>query len=344
MGVFEALRLRSRRVPCERGSGRWSEGCCLAEVGGLDSVTPMLTFSAPILALGVLWLDLALGPVRFGLRMIPAPPVLLGRIALGLSRRLDRPNRSDGTLRARGAVLGILLCGGAALMGLGIERLAGGLPAPLAAAVEGLVFWGCLRAHLPLARLRGGVRRLGNDSDDAAHVRSLLEQTAISFVHFVVGPIFWFLLAGLPGALAAAAAWALDRAAGQNGGRRRPFGAFAAGLEHLLSWIPGRIAELVLAVAAIVVPRGRPILALRQGWSHVRLGQFGAVAALAGGLGVALPGPPAGDSGRIWLGDGTARVGRNDLLRATWLYLVALLVVTGLLILAALIEQASVTG
>jgi len=298
----------------------------------------MLTLSAPILALAVLWLDLAFGPVRFALRGVPAPPVLLGRIARSLSQRLDRPNRSVGTLRARGAVLGLLLCGGSALIGLGIEAVLGRLPTSLAFPIKALIFWGFLRAHLPLARLREGSRRAGGEPGRAAAVSGLLEQTAVSFVHFVVGPLFWFLVAGLPGAFTAAAAWAIDRAARENG-TRRPFAAFASGFEFLLSWIPARIAEILLAVAATIVPRGRPILALTQGWKNAPLGQYGAVAALAGGLGVALPGPPNnGTEERKWLGGGTAKVGRNDLLRATWLYVVVLLIVTGLLILLAIAE------
>lgn len=296
----------------------------------------MFTLSAPILVLAVLWLDLAFGPIRFALRAVPAPPVIMGRVARNLSRRLNRATRSDGTLKARGAALGLLLCGGAALVGIGIAALVGRLPPSVAFLVQGLVFWGFLRGHLPLARLRQGARRL----DGEAAARSLLEQTAVSFVHFVVGPIFWFLVAGLPGAFVAAAAWAADRAA-REGGRQGPFGAFARGLEHLLTWIPARIAEMLVAVASAAVPRGQPLVALKQGWGNAPLGQYGTVAALAGGLGVSLPGPASGYADRPWLGVGTARVGRNDVLRAAWLYAVALLVATGLLILLALIDGAA---
>ena len=293
----------------------------------------MLSLTPPILVLAVLWLDLALGPIRFALRFVPAPPVVMGRVARSLSRRLDRPNRTESTLKARGAAVGLLLCGGAILVGVGIDKVLADLPRPAALAVEVLILWGFLRAHLPLARLRAGAKRIGSDGEAAAAVRALLEQTAVSFVHFVVGPIFWFLLAGLPAVFAAAAAWAVDRAA-REAGNHRPFGAFAAGLEYLTSWVPARIAELVLAIAAATVPRGRPFVALREGWGNAPLGQYGTVAALAGGLGVALPAPD-----RRWLGDGTARIGRNELLRATWLYVMALLVATGVLILFAIVER-----
>ncbi|HLG87881.1 MAG TPA: hypothetical protein VKZ79_11885, partial [Alphaproteobacteria bacterium] len=173
----------------------------------------MLILTPPILVLAVLWLDLVLGPIRFALRSIPAPPVVMGRVARVLSRRLDRPNRTEGTLKARGAVLSLLLCGGAVAVGVGIDKALAHLPGSTALMIEAFIFWGFLRGHLPLARLRAGARRIGSDGDAAAAGRALLEQTAVSFVHFVVGPIFWFLLAGLPGAFGAAAVWAVDRAA-----------------------------------------------------------------------------------------------------------------------------------
>ena len=303
----------------------------------------MFIVSPPILVLAVLWLDLALGPIRFALRSIPAPPVVMGRLARGLSRRLDRPNRSDRTLKARGAVLGILLCASAVVVGWEIHALGTRLLPRWAPAIEAFVFWGFLRGHLPLARLREGLRHIGNDDRSSTAARALLEQTAVSFVHFVIAPIFWFLLTGLPGVFAAAAAWAIDRAA-REGGSHKPFGAFARAFEYLLIWIPVRIAELVLAFAAGLVPRGRPLVALKQGWNNVALGQYGAVAALAGGLGVVLPSPSAGPPDRRWLGDGTARIGRNDVLRATWLYAVALLIISGLLILLALAERSAGIG
>jgi len=67
------------------------------------------------------------------------------------------------------------------------------------------------------------------------------------------------------------------------------------------------------------------------------------VAALAGGLGVSLLGRSTA-ADRRWLGDGTARIGRNDVLRATWLYVMALLVATGLLIFLAIVERSVSLG
>jgi len=293
---------------------------------------------APLLAVAVLGLDLTVGQVRSLFHQLPGPPIVMARIGLALSRRLDRPNRSRGTLRVRGILLVVSLGGAALLAGIALQALADRLGFPYGAAVEGLILWGCVRAYRPLGRLREAVRRIGTDSDSAATGRVALEQTAISFVHFVVVPLFWFLLAGLPGLLVAAASWALERAARESGGNRRIFGAAAQDLHRLLSWIPSRIADLILAIAASAVPRGRPVAALRQGWGHARLGELGTVAALAGGLGVSLPTRVRVGSRSLWLGDGSVQVGRNDLLRAIWLYVVALLVVAALLILVVILQ------
>lgn len=298
-----------------------------------------MLISNAFLALAVLSLDLAVGPIRARLRFVPGPPALLARTALTLTRRLDRPNRSKRTLHVRGALLVLWLGGIAALVGIGLELLATRLPFPYGLLVDGLFLWGCVRTYRPLARLRAGARRIADEADEAAYGRNLLEQTAISFVHFVMAPLFWFLLAGLPGLLVATAGWALERAAQENRGGGRFFGWAAVRLDRLLSWVPSRIAELVLAAASLVVPRGRPVIALTQGWGHARLGELGTVAAFAGGLGVALPGPLRTDAGRIWLGAGSDRIGRTDLLRAIWLYLAALLVVAGLLIATIFLQQ-----
>jgi adenosylcobinamide-phosphate synthase len=298
---------------------------------------------APLLAVAVLCLDLTIGQIRARFSLLPGPPIVLARIGLALSRRLDRPNRTARTLRFRGALLVVCLGGAALLAGIALQMLAARLPFPYGLAIDGLILWSCIRAYRPLGRLREAVRRIGEDSDSVATGRTVLEQTAISFVHFVVVPFFWFLLTGLPGLLVAAASWALERAAQESaqerGANRRTFGAAAVKLHNLLSWIPSRVADVVLAVASGAVPRGRPVAALRQGWGHARLGELGTVAALAGGLGVTLPARVSAGSQNIWLGGGNAQVGRNDLLRAIWLYVVALLVVAALLILVALLQQ-----
>lgn len=287
----------------------------------------MPILSPPLLVLAVLALDLAVGPLRSRIRLFPGVPVLLARLALGLSWRLYRPRRGLRALRFRGALMVVWLAGFAALAGLGLAHVVAVLPAPYGTLLEAFVLWSCLRIARPLERLWQGGRALRRGKSGEGS--SAIEQTAVSFVHFVAVPVFWYLVAGLPGLFVAAAGWAVERAASSRN-RGKKFGGFATRFQRVLSWIPSRIAEAIWALAALTVPRGRPVAALLQGWRYAGAGDLAPIAAFAGGLGVAVPGPRK-RAGPVWLGSGTARIGPRDIARAMWLYFAALLILGGIL-------------
>jgi len=284
---------------------------------------PML---ALLLVAGVA-LDLLLGEARRW-----HPLVGFGRLAHALEARL---NRGRGRL-ARGAVAW-------ALAVLPLTWLAWWLASwPTAYAgllVHALLLYLCLglrslREHtLPiLAALRAGelaeARRLtgrivSRDTSDAnasdlakAGAESLLENGNDA----VFGTLFWFLVAGGPGALLFRLANTLDAMWGYRNDRFNLFGRVAARIDDALNFIPARLTALSYVLLA---PRGGHARAWHcwrtqaTAWSSPNAGPV--MASGAGALGIALGGaaryagvveqrPPLGlgraaapvDIGRAW--------------------------------------------
>jgi adenosylcobinamide-phosphate synthase len=130
----------------------------------------------------------------------------------------------------------------------------------------------------------------------SAAVESVAEGTGDS----LVAPLFFFLLLGVPGAIAYRAVNTVDSMIGYHG-KYEHLGKFAARLDDVLNFIPARLAALCLVVASAFGKRaGRAWkVAARE---HRRTESPNAgwpIAAMAGGLGVRLEKP-----GHYILGEG----------------------------------------
>jgi len=301
-------------------------------------------------------IDALFGDMPAIFRRIPHPVVVAGRAIAFFDRKLNRESRSEISRRERGIVTVVVLVGGVALFGLVIERICRG--SLIGAAFETmliavLVAQRSLYEHVAavavglkssgLAGGRGGVRRIvGRDPmslDEHGVARAAIESLAENFSDGVVAPVFWYLLLGLPGLFAYKMANTLDSMIGHRTLRYRSFGWAAARLDDVLNAVPALASGLLLAAAAVFAKNGRPGHALatmlRDGRKHHSPNAGWPESAMAGALGLALAGPRRYPEGRVadpWLGDGSARAGSADIIRALEVYRLACLVEAGLLL------------
>ena len=318
-----------------------------------------------LLLVAGLVIDALFGDMPAIFRYVPHPVILAGRAIAFFDRKLNRETRSEASRRERGLVTVIVLVGGAALIGLILERacrgsLAGAVLEALMIAV--LVAQRSLHEHVAavaagLARggLDGGreaVRQIvGRDptSLDAHGVaRAAIESLAENFSDGVVAPVFWYLLLGLPGLFAYKMANTLDSMIGHRTPRYRAFGWAAARLDDVLNTVPAPLSGVLLAVAAVFAKKGRPghalMIMLRDGRKHHSPNAGWPESAMAGALSLALAGPRRYAEGLVadpWLGDGSARAGVSDIVRGLHLYRHACLIQGGVLVGAWLAAHAT---
>jgi adenosylcobinamide-phosphate synthase len=186
------------------------------------------------------------------------PVAGFGQAAAAFERVVYRPTH------AAGAVYAGVLVGGAALLGVALERV---LPRSLARGVALYVALGgrslareaqavadlVARADLDGARVR--IRSLvGRDPEhlDAEELcAAVIESVAENTVDAVVAPLLWAAVAGAPGVLAHRAVNTLDAMVGRRNERYGRFGTAAARADDVANWPAARLAgALTVALAA----------------------------------------------------------------------------------------------
>ena len=316
-----------------------------------------------VLLVAGLALDALFGDAPAIFRSVPHPIVVAGRAIAYFDRKLNRDTRSEASRRERGIVTVVVLVGGAAVLGLGVERACQG--SLVGAAFEAVTIAilvaqrslydhvAAVAAALACGGVAGGrdaVRHIvGRDpaSLDAYGVaRAAIESLAENFSDGVVAPVFWYLLLGMPGLFAYKMANTLDSMIGHRTERYRAFGWAAARLDDVLNAIPAPLSGLLLAAAAGFTNKCRPgralIVMLRDGRKHHSPNAGWPESAMAGALGLALAGPrhyPEGLVADSWLGDGTARAGVPDIVRGLQLYRLACFIQGGLLLAVLLVAH-----
>jgi len=181
------------------------------------------------------------------------------------------PDR-DGRAFTRGIAAWTVGALGVAGIAFGLQQILASLPGWLALVLLGLLLkpllaWRMLRSEVQAVEMAlaqsldaGRTRLAWLVSRDvtqlsAAGVReSAIESLAENLNDSVVAPLFWFVVAGLPGAAlyrfanTADAMWGYR---GDRGGRRWEWaGKWAARADDVLSWLPARLTALGLALAA----------------------------------------------------------------------------------------------
>ncbi|AEG92735.1 cobalamin biosynthesis protein, membrane protein-like protein [Ramlibacter tataouinensis TTB310] len=195
----------------------------------------------------------------------------LGWIGGRVAPREERPDPDwlafwAGALAWSGAALLLAL---AAWM---VQRWLLGLPALAAGLLLGLLLkpllsWRMLREEVAAVEdalagsLDDGRRRLArlvsrdvSQLDEAQVRESAIESLAENYNDSVVAPVFWFAVAGLPGAVLYRFANTADAMWGYRGFRGGLHwewaGKWTARADDALSWLPARLAALLLALAA----------------------------------------------------------------------------------------------
>jgi len=316
----------------------------------LDTTLSVAGLALPMVLLGALTLDALVGDPPWLWRRLPHPVALAGGLTGWLDRRLNRPQRGARTRFVRGLAVALTLTALAWGVGLAVvaaARLVAWGWAVELALVAVLVAQRSLFDHVAavaralrrdgLAAARVAVGRIvGRDPDRLdghAVARAAIESTAENFADGVVAPALSYLVFGLPGLFALKTVNTMDSMIGHRTARHAAFGAVAARLDDAVMFVPARLAAILIVLAAIFVPGGRPGAALRVWWRdghrHRSPNAGRPEAAMAGAIGVALSGPRSyhgAASDEPWLGgEFSARAGAGDIRRALYVHVVACL-------------------
>ena len=290
-------------------------------------------WTSPWIVLAAAALEALIGYPEALHRRVPHPVVWIGALISKLEAALNRAAWSDGARRLTGVATLLTIIFVSGLTGWLLQSFGG----PLVVAAVGTlglaqrslyqhvaaVLRPLQAGDLPAAREAVGmivgrdVQRLEAGEVAAAAIESLAE----SFNDGVVAPIFWFVVAGLPGLFVYKAVNTADSLIGHREPRWRAFGWASARFDDLLNLAPARLAGALIALAG----RGGWSLMLRDAPKHASPNAGWPEVAMAGALGVRLGGAAWYDGERTErpvFGDGRA-VQVDDLPRALRLYLLA---------------------
>ena len=249
-----------------------------------------------ILLIFAMLIDAALGEPKQIWDRYPHPAVLMGRAVEWLDQRLN----IGAWQKAKGIAAMAVLAVGAIALGLLIHLIPDyGLLECLTIAV--LLAQRSLVDHVKAVAdglrmsLEEGRRAVamivGRDTAQLDHpgvARAAIESAAENFSDGVVAPIFWYVVAGLPGLLLYKITNTADSMIGHRTPRHEQFGWAAARFDDLLNLIPARLSAAMIALAHFNT-NYKPIL--RDAPLHRSPNAGWPEAAMAMVLNVALSGP-----------------------------------------------------
>lgn len=285
--------------------------------------------------------DVGVGEMGVLFRFVPHPVVAIGRAISLLDQKLNRPSRGPRERRVRGVLVLIFLVLVSGFIGAAIQSVALRLPYGWVLDVfltVTLIAQRSLHDHVRavadalrtdgLGAGRQAVSMIvGRDPqslDEAGVCRAAIESCAENFSDGIVAPIFWYVIAGLPGILIYKTVNTLDSMIGHKKPHYRDFGWASARFDDLLNLIPARLGGILLCVAAAFVPRGKPAAAwramVRDAGKHRSPNAGWPESACAGALGLSLCGPRVyGGEGMVnepWIGGGRQQATESDIRRA----------------------------
>ncbi len=272
---------------------------------------------------------------------------------------LDRRLNSGGARKARG-VLALLIVVSATIL----------VTVPMTAALRGYEFGWLAEALLAgtllsqksledhvravaealrqdLTAARGAVGQIiGRDTgalDESGVAKGALESLAENMSDGVIAPLFWLLLAGLPGAALYKAINTADSMIGYKSESYRAFGWASARADDLVNLVPARATGWLIALAAALFSgpsaRGALDAMARDARAHASPNAGWPEAAMAGALRIRLGGPRSYKKVRSelpWMGDGRENLTREDIGDGLRLYNTGLNITTVLVVLACI--------
>jgi adenosylcobinamide-phosphate synthase len=225
------------------------------------------------------------------------------------------------------AVLDRLLPGIASLLGCGVLAISllaqRSLDSHVLDVALGLEKEGVVVGRMAVAHIVG---RESQGLDEAAVCRAAIESLAENFSDGVVAPLFWMVVAGLPGGIAYKAVNTADSMIGHRTERYESFGWASARFDDLVNLPASRLSALwlVLAAGLLGLSPGRALATVWRDAGHHRSPNAGwPEAAMAGALGVRLSGPRVYDGVPVeerWVGEGRSDLGAADIRQALKLY------------------------
>ncbi|NLW36510.1 adenosylcobinamide-phosphate synthase CbiB [Syntrophorhabdus aromaticivorans] len=251
---------------------------------------------------------------------LPHPVRIIGKGITLLERCLRRPFSTPGQEKTAGMLLAVLVVLSVFLAAYlvekwvlfslkGLARLAGilflvYLAASTIAAKELLkaglrVIEAVKEGDMGRARIHLGmiVGRDVHGLEKKAILKAAMETLSENLSDGVIAPFFYFILGGLPLAMAYKAINTLDSMVGYRNEKYMNLGWASARLDDIANYIPARISGLLIALSSFLLYKSRMVCAdslrtmVRDGKRHPSPNSGYPEAALAGALGVSLGGP-----------------------------------------------------
>ena len=195
---------------------------------------------------------------------LPHPVVGYGRLISFFEHRWNHGQNR----KLKGMLMTVLLVAGAAAVVWGVLVMARTLSVWLEVVLSAVLVFYCLagktlidevqavfrETDISLERGRKQVARIvGRDTSEltAQEVRiAALETLAENLSDGVVAPLFWYMVAGVPGMMAYKMVNTLDSMVGYKNERYRNFGCFAARLDDVANYIPARLTALLMVLVS----------------------------------------------------------------------------------------------
>jgi len=176
------------------------------------------------------------------------------------------------------------------------------------------------------------VRRSTEGIDERLVVSGAVETVAEGFVDGFISPIFFYVVLGLPGAVAYRAINTLDSMVGYRDDRYLRFGWLSAKLDSVFNWVPARLSFPLFAISAFLLRldwRGSVRITLRDHSATPSLNAGWSMSPMAGALRVQLE-----KEGRYRLGDGIEDLSAGKILDSLKIFTISVSIVISLVVIA----------